>query len=277
MSLINNTAENETGSMTPSVELVSSASAKSPMAAWPVALLPLATEGHAPGRCCHPQPRRLRYAIGASTAPQREEGHPDISGTSAPTAEREQADRNARINQSLLTSAATERTPFFITGLPRSRTAWLAAWVSAQKLCLHDVPPNLTEWATLADGVCGYSGAELALEYGRLRGSFPDAKWLVVIRDLDEAVKSFRTWASVAVPDRFDVMGFFRERAALLDQIEGRRVRFEDLSDVNTAKGVWDYLMPPRPGHDGTASTFDSKRFFFFDGLNIQQRRPTWL
>ncbi len=54
---------NETASMTQSVELVSSSLA-----------LPPPTEGHAPGRCCYPQPRRLRYATGTSAAPQREEG-----------------------------------------------------------------------------------------------------------------------------------------------------------------------------------------------------------
>ena len=39
--------------------------------AAPRATAPTAsTEGHAPGRCCDPQPRRLRYATGTPAAPQ---------------------------------------------------------------------------------------------------------------------------------------------------------------------------------------------------------------
>jgi hypothetical protein len=160
-----------------------------------------------------------------------------------------------------------ERMPFFITGLPRSRTAWLAAWLSADALCLHDIPAP-REGARPA-GTAGYSGPELATQYDELRAKFPSSKWLVVVRELADAIRSFKEWAGPLIPRDFDLERFFTERAEALNRIDGLRVDFTALSDINTGRAIWEYLKPWTP--------FDASRFFFFDQLNIQQRRPSWL
>ncbi|HTV41608.1 MAG TPA: hypothetical protein VMF08_13585 [Candidatus Sulfotelmatobacter sp.] len=172
-----------------------------------------------------------------------------------------------------LTNSLTQNPtpPYFITGLPRTRTAWLAAWLSVgEKLCLHDCEPHPHHDARIS----GYSGPELLMQYEELRRAFPGAKWMIVNRDIGEALKSFTRWASSGVPHGFDLEGMFHRRLELLKRLDGLRVEFNALSDVTTAREIWEYLHPPgAPG----ANRFDARRFFAFDRLNIQQRRPSWL
>ena len=77
--------------------------------------------------------------------------------------------------------------PFFILGLPRSRTAWLATWLTyGGRTCWHDALANVRNVAglrTLADeGAVGF--AETAGSYFPrvLHREFPNAKYVFVTR-----------------------------------------------------------------------------------------------
>jgi hypothetical protein len=75
---------------------------------------------------------------------------------------------------------------YIITGLPRSRTAWIAQYMTAGgSLCVHelwDVPP-------LVRGVSD-SGAVWSQE--RLFKEHPQAKWVVIRRDIREVIASMK-------------------------------------------------------------------------------------
>lgn len=87
---------------------------------------------------------------------------------------------------------------FFISGLPRSKTAWLANFLSGgNTICLHDA---FTRCARVEDLKAimenlpyqnvGHADPANLLFSNRLREVFPQAKWVLVNRDPFEARQS---------------------------------------------------------------------------------------
>lgn len=86
---------------------------------------------------------------------------------------------------------------FFITGLPRSRTAWFANYLTfGDSFCLHDgfrglksvedFPARLNVY----EGASGNSDPANVLFWQRLVEWYPQAKWVVVVRPFGEVVVS---------------------------------------------------------------------------------------
>src|SRR5262245_11295408 len=76
-------------------------------------------------------------------------------------------------------NVGAEMMPFFVPGLPRSRTAWLANWLTTDtSLCLHDVRYS----KTLLQGGrrVGFAGPELLDQSNEILGAHPQSRWLVV-------------------------------------------------------------------------------------------------
>lgn len=158
-------------------------------------------------------------------------------------------------------------TPFFITGLPRSRTAWLANWLTTDSsLVYHDVPMPVDlreEWKQI-----GFSGPELAAEHECMTRLYPAAKWLVVLRPEQEAKAAFLKWAggNMAVPaEVFDQL--WADRVTHLARVVAspnvRPVEFHRLDDPVTARSVWEYLLPDLQ--------FDAARWRVLNEFNVQQ------
>jgi hypothetical protein len=90
---------------------------------------------------------------------------------------------------------------FFILGLPRSRTAWLANLLTTEKVhCFHDLLGLLPfpELKTLfKQSNKEYTGATgtLPFDFGVLKGYFPDTPIVVIERPLDECYAStLKAW-----------------------------------------------------------------------------------
>ena len=88
---------------------------------------------------------------------------------------------------------------FFVTGLPRSRTAWLANFLTWQgTFCYHDAlsflsPTDMVmrfKSLTLCDTV-GDSDSALTLHMSAITRFFPDANWLFVVREPELASSSY--------------------------------------------------------------------------------------
>lgn len=85
---------------------------------------------------------------------------------------------------------------FFITGLPRSMTAWCANFFSTGDVfCYHDGLANcasLDEFGKKLEAfeVCGDADSGLAWFYDDLRGLYPDAQWAVIRRNDCEVIES---------------------------------------------------------------------------------------
>jgi hypothetical protein len=87
---------------------------------------------------------------------------------------------------------------FFITGMPRARTAWLATFLSDQGAhCFHDLLARskdveaAVETALGADHrAVGISDNGLVYFHERVHGLVPNARWVVVKRDPNECMES---------------------------------------------------------------------------------------
>lgn len=101
---------------------------------------------------------------------------------------------------------------FFITGYPRSRTAWLANLLSYgdQSFCFHEGMRRAKDNAglfALYDGMphalVGDSSCGLLLNWREVASRYPDAKWVAIVRDPQAVLASCRRafpWLRVSAP-----------------------------------------------------------------------------
>lgn len=89
---------------------------------------------------------------------------------------------------------------FLVTGLPRSRTAWLANFFTfGDSVCLHDPLPafkmdvlRVVQHArSLPFGNVGISDPAIAQAAMLYHLAFPDARVLIVNRDYEDSIRSF--------------------------------------------------------------------------------------
>lgn len=97
---------------------------------------------------------------------------------------------------------------FFITGFPRSRTAWLANLLTyGNSFCYHDVMLGLDRIEQLRERLdraparnVGISDPANLYYWRQLREWYPDAKWVVIHRSFEEAQKASLKAFGVTIP-----------------------------------------------------------------------------
>jgi hypothetical protein len=160
-------------------------------------------------------------------------------------------------------------TPFFVTGLPRSRTAWLANWLTTDRsLCYHDAPFD-SELCSAGRHV-GFSGPELAEDFDRIAAEEPTARWLVVLRPSQDCFASFVRWAGAllksvnATPESLIIAWKSREKAVAKICLHSTAfvIDYKSMDEPNL-RTAWRHILPEIP--------FDSERFKVLNGLNVQQ------
>lgn len=157
--------------------------------------------------------------------------------------------------------------PFFITGLPRSRSAWLSnLFTTDQTVCHHDKPYE--EHLLVNPRRVGFSGPEIAAQFTEIRKQHPECPWVVVLRNAGEALTSLKHWAGDLLPQDDVVDVFWKERVHLIAHIcthaNVQTVSFEGLNDEINTRLIWAHLLP------GIA--FDLERWKLLCGLNVQQQ-----
>lgn len=143
---------------------------------------------------------------------------------------------------------------FLITGLPRSRTAWLSVAATGPKSICHHEP--VSDHATYAD-FCrifaddrfehvGVSDSALVLQIGRLMKDV-NLRVLIVVRPLEEVVASVRRYFGDDLGS-FDVEEYCLQNSRHMGRFAGvRGVRFIEyraLQDVASVADALDFLMP---------------------------------
>lgn len=137
------------------------------------------------------------------------------------------------------------KTFFFITGLPRSRTAWLANFLSyGEMFCFHDSMRELDhvdelksvfDRAEFAKAV-GHSDPMNLLFQNAMIRNFPDAKWVLIERDKDCVERA----AKRAFDRSFNADYYLRKVADLREKPNVLTVRFEDLDGAKALEiGRW--------------------------------------
>jgi len=148
---------------------------------------------------------------------------------------------------------------FFVIGLPRSRTAWLANFLTyGDHFCFHEGLNgchSISEYKQKIAG-CGDSGTGLMMF--DMNTLFPDSPVVIIEsnpgRSIDFMLKTYGAYEPSLIYELWQK----------LDKIEGLRIRFEDIND--RLEEIWTHLIG-----DG----FDKRRADMLIKLNIQMVDPT--
>ncbi len=149
--------------------------------------------------------------------------------------------------------------PFFITGFPRSMTAWLSVALD----CAHE-----RDGKSMADFMrelesgkqIGDSSSIVPMFYDDIKKRYPDSKWVVIDRSKDECLDSFCKVSKLPL----------KECAFLFDHLEqciskispSLTVKFSDIS--LRIRDIWDWCRPE--------IEFPRERIHRLQMLNIQQK-----
>lgn len=131
-------------------------------------------------------------------------------------------------------------TPFLITGLPRSRTAWWAVVTGA----IHEPRSHEIPWAG------GISDSRLALHLPTIFARF-EPRTLIVERDAASVLRSFKGYIGPLACD-WRATGAMIERNLDALQFEHpaiKRVAYAALSKIDTVRECMDWLRVTEPPH----------------------------
>ena len=157
--------------------------------------------------------------------------------------------------------------PFFILCLPRSRSAWLANFLTyGPSFCFHEGLIGCSDTKALrrkmeATGstVVGNSDCGNIFHIDEIMEEFPDARLVVVRRDVEESVKSV-----MAMGESFREVGIIRAADTILQKLphlySSLVIDFDDLNE-DGCRTIWEYC---------TQTEFNRLRWEMLDPLIIQ-------
>jgi len=118
--------------------------------------------------------------------------------------------------------------PFFITGLPRSRTAWMAAFLTGgDVLCHHELmkfcPTRECFYQAFRHPKVRIGNSDSGLPLTEFQRVFPDAPTVIIERDIEDVYRSLH---DIGIPIEMRWLVDMQERIAGLN---GMRVEFDNL------------------------------------------------
>ena len=172
---------------------------------------------------------------------------------------------------------------FLITGLPRSRTSWLAnLFTYGPCFCLHDgcqygkagVLDRMTQIECVRPALKHVGNADSGVALMFDPGEYPVDKVVVVWRATEDVCKSaLKFFTEHPYPQQgkmtrrtvVDVLGRvergIRSLVREMDESRVLMVRFEDLNRAGIVEDVWDFVCPEEP--------FDRERFALLDQIRV--------
>ena len=147
---------------------------------------------------------------------------------------------------------------FFVCGLPRSRTAWLANFLTVDRLCYHeglDGCHTLEEYKQKLGNNNGDSSTGLMLI--DINNIFPDSPKVVIRSDIKNAIDYAYKAYGYYDPQYIE---FLHEK---LINIDGLHIRFEEIDE--RLEEIWNYLLD---------SPFNKERAEILKKLHIEIKDP---
>jgi hypothetical protein len=154
-----------------------------------------------------------------------------------------------------MTGDTISKTPFLVTGLPRTRSAWLASVLTddGDRCCFHEpcgtfeTYEGFRDWLVspndfhvgAADQAIGFVAARL------IRDIQP--RILVVERPFGEAAQSFERYMAGIKIDHVAVIEFMMNLQACLDELSGPlvyRIKYRDMGSPKCLKAALRWLVP---------------------------------
>lgn len=139
--------------------------------------------------------------------------------------------------------------PYFILGTPRSRTAWLSAFLSTQERpCQHEPSRFLRDQddllALLRDPDAAVSDSALTFRWREIRRERPDARIVVVRRPLPDVIESA---AAAGLPSTTAMLRQMAYQLDLLCQcVPVLSVPFHRLVDQTTCEMLYEFCVGDR-------------------------------
>tara|TARA_R110000823_G_scaffold201784_1_gene332632 strand:+ start:6128 stop:6634 length:507 start_codon:yes stop_codon:yes gene_type:complete len=147
---------------------------------------------------------------------------------------------------------------FFVTGLPRSRTAWLANFLTyGDNLCYHEGILGCKNIDEYIDKIGNGGDSNTLLASFDHTKFFPDAKVVIIDSTIEASVQYGWDYYNkdMTVP-----MHMLKVR---LDGMRGLHVPFSEIN--NNLKNIWEYLYE---------EPYNEKRANMLVDLNIQMQNP---
>lgn len=156
--------------------------------------------------------------------------------------------------------------PFFITGYPRSGTAWYSNLLTCTPaLCLHEgsaLGPQIGLWLYQEEHR-GLSDSMVMMKT-RLIEENPHSPVVLIKRDKEQAKNSLLTWFGKDIPHIHTLFDQMEEKFAWLEQQPNVLVvDFSEAFEQSSIEKVWRHCLPKIP--------FDRIRAEFLRALNVQQ------
>lgn len=153
----------------------------------------------------------------------------------------------------MVVAVQEQRDPFWITGLPRSRTAWFSVAMRGPDCdCAHELTASARDFADLkrqwlarqgnADSACGFHVARI------LREIVP--RTLVVERPIADVLASLERLFAQPMAHLAPMLERLQDALSITHPLI-KRVRFDDLNDRDAVIDAADWLVP---GHGETAA-----------------------
>lgn len=160
-------------------------------------------------------------------------------------------------------------TPFFITGFPRSRSAWLANFLTYKdSFCFHDGiqhcwpdPTKMKElFGHIHEKYVGNSDSGIPFYIDQILEDFPDAKFAIVKRDINDVEASL---SRIMGFDTRPLLNLCEEQLAKMEEkVKPLVVAFDELNTVEGCEKVWKHCLPDIP--------FDYMRWEMLKDLKVE-------
>lgn len=160
---------------------------------------------------------------------------------------------------------------FFILGLPRTRTSWLANFFTyTDVFCYHEALKFCTKIQDMKDLLdeleepnVGNSDCSLINYFDEIHKTFPNAKYVLVERRPNEVVESLLD---------FQLMDDYEKTEKWIDSVVDKiknikknygiyTIKYEDLNNMEVIKDMWSYIMPHQK--------FNKNRWFSLDEIYV--------
>lgn len=159
---------------------------------------------------------------------------------------------------------------YFILGLPRSRTTWLAAFLSTDtQTCYHEKSLEFSSLEDLKIFVqeedCGITDTALLVHWRWLISSIPEAKLVVIDRPYSEVIDSL---AEIGFSDESKLtLAVSNQIEVIKQESDILVIPFHSLSSKETIVSLCKYLEVP----------FNNSKFIEFSEMMIQPNKDLLL
>ena len=140
---------------------------------------------------------------------------------------------------------------FFVTGLPRSRTAWFSEYLPN---CLHEGMEGCYTHADYIEKLGDSGDSSSMLMYFPIAAYYPKSPVVIVDRDIDDVAFSLEKIGLF----NDEVMAMLKDAKKRMNKMKGLRVDFNNLP----IKVIWEYLI---------GTQFDELRAKKMNEQNIQK------